>query len=57
MWVIVSANKQRDDDCQGVIQVASLSCHPSALFLSSQCPYNVIPVRDTGISFYFMMMS
>ncbi|WP_341812845.1 MULTISPECIES: hypothetical protein [unclassified Wolbachia] len=36
------ANKQRDDDCQGVIQVAS--------FLSSQCP-------DTGIQFHLMMVS
>ncbi|WP_353282639.1 hypothetical protein [Wolbachia endosymbiont (group A) of Pogonocherus hispidulus] len=23
----------------------------------SQCPLLVIPVRDTGISFYFIMMS
>ncbi|WP_253302753.1 hypothetical protein [Wolbachia endosymbiont of Psylliodes chrysocephala] len=27
-----------------VIQVAFFSCHPSALFLSSQCSFFVIPV-------------
>ncbi|WP_374699006.1 hypothetical protein [Wolbachia endosymbiont (group B) of Limnophora tigrina] len=27
------------------------------LLLSSQCPYNVIPVRDTGISFHLMRVS
>ncbi|MDU8941735.1 hypothetical protein RYF71_07025 [Wolbachia endosymbiont of Drosophila malagassya] len=36
--------------CPILVIPVPYSCHPSALFLSSQCP-------DTGISFYFIMMS
>ncbi|MGL9778687.1 MAG: hypothetical protein ACR5K5_00125 [Wolbachia sp.] len=63
------ANKQRDDDCQGVIRVAPFLssqclflCHPSAYFfvipvpisLSSQCLFLCHPSSpDTGIQLLF----
>ncbi|WP_425385950.1 hypothetical protein [Wolbachia endosymbiont (group A) of Barypeithes pellucidus] len=40
----------------GIIPVPS-PVIPAAPMMSFQCPLLVIPVRDTGISFYFMMMS